>query len=67
MALAVSVLDLDHSGEEERWATLGTAVDGSTIVVNHTFREETSRRVRVRLISARRATRRERDSYEESR
>jgi uncharacterized DUF497 family protein len=65
--LAVSIVDPEHSGAEERWVTLGQMADGTTVAVSHTFSEETPRRVRIRLISARKATRIERRSYEEDR
>jgi uncharacterized protein len=51
----------DSSSEEERWITLGMDAFGRILVVVYTWREE-----RVRLISARLATPRERKQYEES-
>ena len=47
--------------EEERWVTLGLDALGRALVVVYTWRGE-----RVRLISARKATARERRRYEES-
>ena len=47
------------SGEEERWATLGLDALGRVLVVVFTWRGEG-----VRLISARKATPRERRRYE---
>ena len=47
--------------DEERWITLGLDALGRVLVVVYTWRGEC-----VRLISARRATRRERRRYEES-
>jgi uncharacterized DUF497 family protein len=34
---AVSIFDADHSGEEDRWITIGMAATGAILVVNHTF------------------------------
>ncbi len=64
--LARSRYDDEHSTEEERWATLGQAENGSFLVVTHTFEELSSQEVRVRLISARPATATERQQYESS-
>jgi uncharacterized DUF497 family protein len=47
--------------DEERWITLGLDAPGRVLVVVYTWRGE-----RVRLISARHATPRERRRYEES-
>lgn len=52
----------DH---EERWITLGEARSRRLVVANHTFEELGRGRFRVRIISARRATKRERRDYEE--
>ncbi|MGO9255988.1 MAG: BrnT family toxin [Bryobacteraceae bacterium] len=49
------------SDDEERWVTLGLDAFGRVLVVVYTWRGE-----RVRLISVRRATPRERRRYEES-
>jgi uncharacterized DUF497 family protein len=62
---AVSIYDEDHSSEEDRWVTLGTDQSGILLIVVHTFHRETPERTVIRLISARRATRRETRQYEE--
>jgi len=49
----------DDSADEERFVTMGTDAIGRILVVAHTWRGE-----RIRLISARRATRTERRTYE---
>ncbi len=64
--LQVSVYDEDHSESEERWVTLGQAENGKLLVVVHTF-EETDEGAKVRIISAREATKRERQDYEDGR
>lgn len=63
--LALSRLD-DHPGAgEERWITLGVAAVGKLLLVVHTHLELSGDRMAVRIISARRATRRETRQYEE--
>jgi uncharacterized DUF497 family protein len=53
--------DPDHSVEEHRFITFGLSVRQRLLVVSYTEEHEV-----VRLISARLATRREREIYEES-
>lgn len=57
--LAVTCSDPDHSESEDRFLTLGHSSAGELLVVAHTDRGNS-----IRIISARRATRRERKSYE---
>jgi uncharacterized DUF497 family protein len=52
----------DEIAEEERFVTVGTDALGRVLVLVHCWREE-----RVRVISARAATRREKRSYERRR
>ncbi|MGP8247716.1 MAG: BrnT family toxin [Bryobacteraceae bacterium] len=62
----VRIFDVEHSEEEERWITLGLDRAGALLVVCHTFREvkESGRAsTKIRLISARRADRREAAQY----
>jgi uncharacterized protein len=56
---AVTVAEDDP--EEERYVTLGMDALGRILVVVYTLRGE-----RIRIISARRTTRREREEYEQS-
>jgi uncharacterized protein len=62
--LAVTVFDAAHSQEEERWFTLGTSSDGKLLAVAHTYQDSGAAPAKVRIISARPATRRERQQYE---
>ncbi len=62
---ALSRLDEDHAGDEERWITLGRALGAALLLVVHTHVELTADRVFVRIISARRPTRLETRQYEE--
>jgi uncharacterized protein len=59
--LHVVIPDPDHSEREERFVLLGRSSAGRLLVVSHTERGR-----RIRLISARPATRREKRDYEES-
>lgn len=59
--LSTTISDPNHSDEEDRWLTMGTSIEGRLLVVSYTDRGE-----RVRIISARLATRRERTAYEET-
>lgn len=61
--LARSMPDEEHSHDEDRWVTIGQSEDGRLLVVVHTFRRRGDRSL-VRIISARRATRRERRTFE---
>lgn len=49
----------DPGSEEQRFITIGVDATGRLLVVVYTWRED-----RIRIISARRATRRERRDYE---
>jgi len=65
--LALTVFDEEHDEQEDRWITMGIAEQEGLLVVIHTFREMTSQQqIFIRMISARRATRRERRQYEET-
>ena len=57
------VRDTDHSQAEDRWITLGLTSAGRLVVVCHTFAETSQRRCRVRIISSRKATKKEREQY----
>ena len=63
-ALALTVYDEEHSEDEERWATLGQADNGQYLVVIHTFEQQSPTEARIRPISARPATKREIQDYE---
>jgi hypothetical protein len=57
---ALTFLDPDHSEDEERAITIGRSARHRVLFVAHTERED-----RLRIISARRATRQEQEQYEE--
>ena len=58
--LAKTYDDPAHSHREQRYVTIGMSDQGRVLVVNHTTRGEA-----VRIISARKATKREQKAYEE--
>ena len=58
--LSVTFPDPDHSIGESRYVIIGVSRSGQLLVVSHTDRGE-----KVRIISARKATRQERRFYEE--
>ena len=57
--LAITVLDPDHSDDEERFITIGWSNHRRLLMVSHTDRDD-----RVRIISARELTSSERKAYE---
>jgi len=57
---ALLVDDPDHSDQEDRFALLGLSARLRTLVVVHCYREQ---KAVIRIISARKATRKERDIY----
>ena len=60
--LALTYQDPDHSEGERRYITLGESTRGRVILVAHLDRGD-----RIRIISARRATRKEAHEYGEER
>ena len=64
-AFALSVYDEANSENEDRWFTLGYDGNARLLAVAHTHEVTGPANVRVRIISARKATRRERRYYEE--
>jgi uncharacterized protein len=58
--LAITYADPDHSASEQRFITVGMSNVGRVLMVAHLDRNEN-----IRIISARKATQRERKHYEE--
>ena len=56
---AISIPDDGHSDTEERWATLGLDSSGCVLLVVHTFKSESDSLCKIRVISARKATKSE--------
>jgi len=63
---AVSLVDQEHSEAEERWVTMGRDGYGRLLVLIHTYAEVSDEECRIRLISARKATKRETAQREET-
>jgi uncharacterized DUF497 family protein len=59
--LSITIADPEHSAGEERWLLLGQSAAGRLLVVAHTEHGD-----EIRIITARPATRRERQNYEEA-
>lgn len=57
--LAVTIVDPDHSSDEQRFLTTGMSAQRQLLIVAHTDRDD-----RIRIISARPVTRAERRAYE---
>lgn len=58
--LSLTGYDPDHSDDEDRYLTMGSSAEGRLLLVSHT-----DRGAKVRIISARPASRRERKDYED--
>ena len=57
--LSLTNYDPDHSDDEDRYITIGESSNGQLLIVSHTDRDD-----QIRIMSARRATRRERKASE---
>jgi uncharacterized protein len=62
-AEALSLFDQKHSANEKRWITLGLDNRGQLLVVCHTWRETETGAASCRIISARKAGRKEAAQY----
>jgi hypothetical protein len=60
---ALNQYDNEHSENEDRWILLGKSLNEMILVVVHTFRDNDGIEF-VRIISARRATKREKQTYQ---
>jgi uncharacterized protein len=63
--LALSIVDEEHSEHEERWVSLGKDRRGTLLILIHTFSEVSAGECKIRIISARKANKRETRQYEE--
>ncbi|MEW5721050.1 MAG: BrnT family toxin [Chloroflexota bacterium] len=57
---SITIPDPDHSADEERYLDIGTSDKGRVLIVSYT-----ERGTKIRIISCRKATPRERRLYEE--
>jgi len=60
---AISISDEEHSDDEERWLTIGMDEVTRTLVVIHTYISIDENNCNIRLISARKATKKEQQIY----
>ena len=61
----IAVFDSEHSEHEDRWATIGIDGNGILLVAVHTFQQLGADSCKIRIISARKATRKESKQYQE--
>jgi uncharacterized DUF497 family protein len=64
--LLLTIADLEHSETEERWFSIGRAVNGSMLSAIYLGSETELSTMKIRIISARRSTQTEIRQYEES-
>jgi uncharacterized DUF497 family protein len=62
----LTVADLEHSSDEERWFSIGWPTNGAMLSIAYVWLDSDPETVKIRLISARAATRREIRQYQES-
>ena len=60
----LSIPDEEHSQSEERWITIGLDENGVLLVLSHKFMSLEPEGSRIRIISARKATKAETKQYE---
>ena len=63
--LAISIFDEEHSEQQERWVTMGRDSHDSVLVLVHTLSQTTAEECTIRIISARKAKKKEARQYEE--
>ncbi|MCL4456536.1 MAG: BrnT family toxin [Nitrospirae bacterium] len=61
----ISILDKRFDYSEERWISLGCTADGKLLVTGYAYYLAENVEERIRIITARRATKKEREQYEE--
>lgn len=62
--MAMSMFDEEHSFDEDRWVTVGLTSSFQYLLVVHTFDQTNDRTTEIRIISARKAAKREIQRYE---
>ena len=62
----LTAADLEHSGTEERWFSIGSASNGAMLSVVYLWSESDPATTKIRLVSARKATQMEIRHYQES-
>lgn len=61
----ISILDTRFDYSEERWISLGSTTKGKIIVMAYAYYLSENVEERIRIITARKATKKEREQYEE--
>jgi len=61
---AISIYDEEHSLDEDRWISIGKTKTESLVVAIHTFLQQQENQATIRIISARKATKKEIKQYE---
>src|SRR5947207_1799803 len=61
----LTVADVEHSETEERWYAIGIASNGALLAVVYIWSDADPAAIKIRLISARRATQAECAQYQE--
>ena len=61
----ISLFDEWHSNKEDRWVTIGLSENGSLLVVHHTYNQIDNETASIRIISSRKATKKEKQYYME--
>jgi len=59
-SLSMTYNDPDHSYDEDRFVIIGLSSSGNLLIVSHTYRDD-----KIRIISARKLTQKERKQYEQ--
>lgn len=62
---AITIFDEKHSKSEDRWVTMGIDRTGILLVMVHTFHQKSDDEYKIRIVSARKATRKETKQYQE--
>ena len=63
--MMLSIFDESHSEYEDRWISLGIAKNGSLLVIHHSFDQTDENCVSIRIISSRKATKKEQEQYKD--
>ena len=61
----ITIADLEHSENEERWFSIGLASNGAILSIAYLWKEVGTNLVEIRLISARNPTEKETRQYQE--
>ena len=62
---AITIYDDTHSEKEDRWITLGISSGTGLLVVHHTFNQINNDTIDIRIISCRKALKKEIRQYQE--